>query len=74
MLINCYRRCLTFSLYKHLKICELARAMALQHLTTGYIRLMFIDLASMFEKVEPRYLLNRLYIDDYLRYLNEFSM
>ena len=42
-------------------------------LDVRYFILILMELKDMFEKNDPRYLLNRLFLDDYLVYLFSFS-
>lgn len=68
MVVDCCRRCLTYSLYKHLSICRVALGYLADYLTSERVRLVLEDLKKMMDKSEPRYLLNRIYIEDYLIY------
>ncbi len=61
---DCFRRCLTFSLYKHMDVCERATSL-LSKLTFPQLKALFLDSRIMMEKSEPRHLLNVLYFDDF---------
>jgi protein SHQ1 len=69
VIVNCIKRCLTYSLFKSLVICRHTLALLDKLLTKKYLIAVLLDLRQLFEKSEPRYLLNQIYIDDYLLFL-----
>lgn len=73
VLVECFRRCITYSLYKSLKICVHVQQILMKYLSRGYIGVILEDLHKLMEKSEPRYLLNKIFIDDYLLYVYSLS-
>jgi protein SHQ1 len=69
MIAYCYRRCMTYSLYKNLEICKFVKKTLTKYMNRTYIKVILEDLRRLFEKSEPRYLINKMYIDDYLLYV-----
>lgn len=58
VLIDCCRRCIAYSLYKHVSICKKAIKILSTLLTTEYLQAILFHLRSLFNKSEPRDLLN----------------
>lgn len=50
MLVDCYRRCMTYSLYKSLKMCAYVQRMLTKYLNKSYIKVILEDLRRLFEK------------------------
>lgn len=73
VLVDCYRRCMTYSLYKSLKVCGHVQQVLTKYLSRSYIRVILEDIHKLLEKSEPRYLLNKIFIDDYLLYVYSLS-
>lgn len=69
VIYDCSRRCVTYSLYKHLDICQKALDILRKELSLSLLIALLSDLRFMFEKSEPRYLLNTIYLNDYCVYL-----
>ena len=69
MLIDCYVRCMSYSLYKGMQVARAAHGMLAGMMSLDGLKVMLLHLKKLFEESEPRYLLNKLYIDDYLRFL-----
>jgi protein SHQ1 len=69
VLVECCRRCMTYSLYKSLKVCEHVQHILAKYLSRSYVRVILEDLHKLLERSEPRYLLNRIFIEDYLLYV-----
>ena len=62
VIFDCCRRCMTYSLYKTLAICQVVQRYLTDYLTVERVRLILEDLKKLMDKSEPRYLLNRIYI------------
>ncbi len=60
---------MTYSLYKSLKVCQHVQQVLAKYLSKSYLRVILEDLHRLLEKSEPRYLLNRIFIEDYLLYV-----
>jgi hypothetical protein len=73
VLLECYRRCMTYSLYKSVKVCVHVQRILTKYLSRSYIRVILEDIHTLMEKSEPRYLLNKIFIDDYLLYVYSLS-
>ena len=75
LLISCYRRELIYPLYRNIKLCEKIKMNVIEVLKKGKFGLTkcFISIRKIFEKSEPRYLLNTLYIDPLLKWIQFYS-
>ena len=75
VLINNYRRILIYPLYRNIKICEKIKNNLYEILQTGKFGIIkcFLDIRNILEKNEPRFLLNRIYIDPLLKWIEFFS-
>ena len=75
VLINNYRRILIYPLYRNIKICEKIKFILFEILKTGKFGIIkcFLDIRNILEKNEPRFLLNRIYIDPLLKWIEFFS-
>ena len=69
LIYDCARRCVTFSLYKNIEICEKVNKSLSSFLSVNFLLEVLLELRVMFEKSDPRYLLNRIFVDDYCTYL-----
>lgn len=69
ILADCAKRCITYSLFKSCKIAEATITFLAKTVDLSYWTAMLWELRGLFEQSDPRYLLNTLYIDDYLTYL-----
>ncbi len=67
VLISSYRRVLTYPLYRNFQLCEAVRHDTERIFQTGKVAVLkvLLNLRRMFERAEPKYLLNKLYIDDF---------
>ena len=70
-LIAAYRRILTYPLYRNVKLCEKIKKEICDVLSLGRFSIVkcFLQIRMIFEKSEPRYLLNVLYIDPFLKWI-----
>lgn len=75
LLISCYRRELIYPLYRNIKLCEKIKMNVIEVLKKGKFGLTkcFISIRKIFEKSEPRYLLNTLHIDPLLKWIQFYS-
>ena len=75
VLINNYRRILIYPLYRNIKICEKIKNNLYEILQTGKFGIIkcFLDIRNILEKNEPRFLLNRIYIDPLLKWIEFLS-
>ena len=75
VLINNYRRVLIYPLFRNIKICDKIKKNLYEILETGKFGIIkcFLDIRNILEKNEPRYLLNRIYIDPLLKWIEVFS-
>lgn len=73
---TCYRRALIYPLYKHFGIAEIVKQQLTDVLIEGKrvaVLKILLQLHHLFNKSEPRYLLNELYLDDYCVIVQHFS-
>ena len=70
-LIAAYRRVLTYPLYRNVKLCEKIKKEICDVLSLGRFSIVkcFLQIRMIFERSEPRYLLNVLYIDPFLKWI-----
>ena len=70
-LIASYRRVLTYPLYRNVKLCEKIKKEICDVLSLGRFSIVkcFLQIRMIFERSEPRYLLNVLYIDPFLKWI-----
>ena len=70
-LIAAYRRVLTYPLYRNVKLCEKIKKEICDVLSLGRFSIVkcFLQIRMIFERSEPRYLLNVLYIDPLLKWI-----
>ena len=75
VLISCYRRVFTYPLYRNWKLCEKIQKDLVTILSLGRFSLVkcFLQIRMIFEKNEPRYLLNMIYIDPILKWIQFHS-
>ena len=75
VIISCYRRILIYPLYRNFKLCEKVKNNLIEILSKGKFGLTkcFIMIKKIFEKSEPRYLLNTLYINPLLKWIQFYS-
>lgn len=68
-----YRRCLTFPLYRSFEVCELVHSLTARVFSSGRTALLklLIELHRLLAKSEPRHLLNEIFLDDLLVYLQQ---
>lgn len=71
VLIAAYRRILTYPLYRNWKLCEKIKNEICDVLLLGRYSIVkcFLQIRMIFERSEPRYLLNVLYIDPFLKWI-----
>lgn len=68
---DCARRCVVYSLYKSVPIFNKASAFLAEALNKELIWTILVEIRTMFQKSDPRYLLNTIYLDDYLVYTSK---
>lgn len=68
-IIDSFRRCIVYSLYKHIDITAKILKFLSEDLCQSLLVHILTELRMMFEKSDPRYLLNRIYVDDYCVYV-----
>jgi protein SHQ1 len=78
VLIACYRRALTHPLYRNLELCEkikndLVKVFGLEN-NTFFILKFFLRVRQIFESSEPRHILNKIYVDGYIQWVQSYSM
>ena len=50
ILVDCFRRCMAYSLYKSLKLCAYVQKMLGKYLMRSYVKILLEDLRRLFEK------------------------
>lgn len=60
-----------FSLYKSVPIFNKVSAFLAGALNKELLWTIFVEIRAMFQKSDPRYLLNTIYVDDYLVYISK---
>jgi protein SHQ1 len=75
VLVSNYRRALTYPLYRSFELCNAVKNDLCKVLDKGIVGILKSMLAvrSIFEKSEPRHLLNKCYIDLYCKWLQQES-
>lgn len=74
VLVACYRRALVFPIFRNFQLCEKVKNDLLSLLRKGkkFIIKCFIQIHGLFNvSADPRYILNQLYIKDYLVFLQK---
>ena len=69
VIIDSIRRSVVYSLYKNIDVGNRALDCLKEYLCPSLIIHIFTELRIMLEKSEPRYLLNRVFLDDFCVYL-----
>ena len=69
MIVDCCKRCVTYSLFKSVKICNQTIKYMRNICESEYFSTILMEIKELFDRNEPRYLLNQLYLNDYLIYL-----
>ena len=69
IVIDSIRRCIVYSLYKHLDIGLKVLKQMKEFLCQNLLVHVLTHLRSLFRKSEPRYLLNTIFLDDFCIYL-----
>ena len=75
VLISSYRRTLCYPLYRSFKICRKIKDDLSELLSKGIFDILkfFLRVKSIFERSEPRHLLNKIYIDMFVKWLQFHS-
>lgn len=78
VIISCFRRALTHPLYRNLEICEkikndLVKLFSKEN-NAFFILKFFLRVRQIFESSEPRHILNRIYIDGYIQWVQSYSI
>ncbi|KAG8323262.1 Hsp90 cochaperone shq1 [Homalodisca vitripennis] len=75
VVVSCFRRLLTYSLYRHWDLAQLVLKDTISILKLGRRQVLkcLLEVHSLFNHSEPRYLLNQLYISDYCIWLQRAS-
>uniref|UniRef100_A0A1B6M5G6 Protein SHQ1 homolog n=1 Tax=Graphocephala atropunctata TaxID=36148 RepID=A0A1B6M5G6_9HEMI len=75
VVVSCFRRLLTYSLYRHWDLAQLVLKDTIAILKLGRRQVLkcLLEVHSLFAHSEPRYLLNQLYISDYCIWLQRAS-
>uniref|UniRef100_A0A1B6H022 Protein SHQ1 homolog n=1 Tax=Cuerna arida TaxID=1464854 RepID=A0A1B6H022_9HEMI len=75
VVVSCFRRMLTYPLYRHWNLAELVLrdTIAIMKLGRRQVLKCLLEVHSLFTHSEPRYLLNQLYISDYCIWLQRAS-
>jgi protein SHQ1 len=76
LLINCYRRILVYPLYRNLDLCEIIKKDLKFILSKGieYIMKCLINCRIAFERSEPRFILNEIYIDQLIKWVQSSNL
>eukprot|EP00357_Protocruzia_adherens_P007018 CAMPEP_0115040254 /NCGR_PEP_ID=MMETSP0216-20121206/44675_1 /TAXON_ID=223996 /ORGANISM="Protocruzia adherens, Strain Boccale" /LENGTH=512 /DNA_ID=CAMNT_0002421371 /DNA_START=90 /DNA_END=1628 /DNA_ORIENTATION=- len=71
--ISTQRRMLTYPLYRNFELAQVINKNATERLRTGKKDILkcFLNIKHLFERTEPRYLLNRLFIDDFCIWIQQ---
>eukprot|EP00826_Nyctotherus_ovalis_P007333 TRINITY_DN11821_c0_g1_i6.p1 TRINITY_DN11821_c0_g1~~TRINITY_DN11821_c0_g1_i6.p1 ORF type:complete len:153 (-),score=36.26 TRINITY_DN11821_c0_g1_i6:104-538(-) len=67
VLISSYRRALTYPLYRNFELCEKIKedvSKVFEEGKVGALKVM-LNVKMLFERAEPKYLLNRIFVDDF---------
>jgi len=75
VLISSYRRILCYPLYRNLKICHKAKEDLSEILSKGIFHILkfFLRVKAIFERSEPRHILNKIYVDMFIKWLQFYS-
>lgn len=75
VLISSYRRILCYPLYRNLKICHKIKEDLSEILSRGIFHILkiFLRVKSIFERSEPRHILNKIYVDMFIKWLQFYS-
>jgi len=67
VLISSYRRALTYPLHRNFELCEKLKEDVSKVFGKGKVEVLkaLLNIKMVFERSEPKYLLNRIYIDDF---------
>jgi protein SHQ1 len=76
VLISCYRRVLCYPLYRNIKICKKVQEDLSGILTRGIFQILkfFLKTRILFERSEPRHILNKIYVDSFIKWLQFYSI
>lgn len=74
-MVNLYRRVMIYPIYRHFKLAERIQQDLQEVLAAGRLIVLKIvlDVKMMFERSEPRYMFNILYIDDLVVYAQSLT-
>lgn len=72
---NCYRRALMFPLFRSFSLCVAAHQDTVKLISNRiYVTKTLLHIKSLFNRREPFYLLNQLYIDDYIIWIQSRAL
>jgi protein SHQ1 len=76
VLVSCYRRVLCYPLYRNLKICKKIKEDLSEILSKGIFQILkfFLKVRIIFERTEPRHILNKIYVDSFIQWLQFYSI
>jgi protein SHQ1 len=74
-LISNYRRVLVYPLYRSFTLCEAVKKDLCLLLDKGIVAILkiMLDVRTIFEKSEPRYLFNKCYVDQFCKWIQKLS-
>ena len=75
LLINSYRRILCYPLYRNFNLCERVKKDIIYFISKGkaLILKLLLNVKIIFEKSEPRHILNKIYLDYYCKWVQKSS-
>jgi len=74
-LVNCFRRALMFPLYRSFSLCAASHQDTIKIISNRvFITKLLLHIRTLFNRREPYYLLNQLYIDDYIIWIQSRAL
>jgi protein SHQ1 len=75
LLISNYRRILVYPLYRNIKICHKIKKILIEILNLGRFSILkcLIKIKNIFDRNEPRFLLNVIYIDPLIKWIQKYA-
>ena len=75
LIISCYRRILIYPLYRNIKICHKVKNILIKVLNLGRFSVLkcLLKVKNIFDRNEPRFLLNIIYIDPLIKWIQNYG-
>jgi len=73
LLISLYRRTLIYPLYRKFDLCEIVKKDLVLLISKGKLEIVrsLLNVKRIFEKSEPKYLLNKIFVDDFIIWIQK---